>query len=281
MHCAGLFYQTAPISPRIADNWRMTDPVFAGAQPSRIRFTLVRTSHPGNIGAAARAIRTMGFDRLGLVAPQRFPHADAVAMASGAIAVLDEAAIAPTLVEALADCTLALGCTARRRDVQLPELSPREAAKRALIASATGNVAIVFGNERTGLENDELALCSYAVHIPSDETFPSLNLAQAVQVLAYELRTLILDNQLASPDSHEPKIEPLATIDQLERFFEHLDQTLEAIDFHKGRSPVTIMKRLRKLFLRTNLEAREVRILHGILDDAQRMARLARGRAET
>jgi len=259
----------------------MTDPVFAGAQPSRIRFTLVRTSHPGNIGAAARAIRTMGFDRLGLVAPQRFPHADAVAMASGATAVLEEAAIAPTLVAALADCTLALGCTARRRDVQLPELSPGEAAKRALIASAAGNVAIVFGNERPGLENDELALCSSAVHIPSDETFPSLNLAQAVQVLAYELRTLILDNQLASPDSHEPKIEPLATIDQLERFFEHLDQTLDAIDFHKGRSPVTIMKRLRKLFLRTNLEAREVRILHGILDDTQRMARLARGRAET
>jgi tRNA (cytidine32/uridine32-2'-O)-methyltransferase len=253
----------------------MTDSIFAGAQPSRIRFTLVRTSHPGNIGAAARAIRTMGFSRLDLVAPQRFPHADAVAMAAGALTVLDEAAITPTLVDALADCTLTLGCTARRRDVQLPELTPREAVKRALEGSATGNVAIVFGNERTGLENDELALCSYAVHIPSDETFPSLNLAQAVQVLAYELRTLILDNELTSPDSNEPKVEPLATIDQLEHFFAHLDQTLDAIDFHKGRSPVTIMKRLRKLFLRTNLEAREVRILRGILDDAQRMARLA------
>jgi tRNA (cytidine32/uridine32-2'-O)-methyltransferase len=253
----------------------MTDSIFAGAQPSRIRFTLVRTSHPGNIGAAARAIRTMGFSRLDLVAPQRFPHADAVAMAAGALTVLDEAAITPTLVDALADCTLALGCTARRRDVQLPELTPREAVKRALQGSATGNVAIVFGNERTGLENDELALCSYAVHIRSDETFPSLNLAQAVQVLAYELRTLILDNELTSPDSNEPKVEPLATIEQLEHFFEHLDQTLDAIDFHKGRSPVTIMKRLRKLFLRTNLEAREVRILRGILDDTQRMARLA------
>src|ERR1700749_2933198 len=104
MHCAGGFYQTAPNSRGIADNSRMTDPVFAGAQPSRIRFTLVRTSHPGNIGAAARAIRTMGFHRLSLVAPQRFPHADAVGMASGALAVLDEAAIAPTLVDALADC---------------------------------------------------------------------------------------------------------------------------------------------------------------------------------
>ncbi len=255
----------------------MTDSAFAGAHPSRIRFTLVRTSHPGNIGAAARAIRTMGFERLSLVAPQRFPHADAVAMASGALAVLDEAAIAPTLADALADCTLALGCTARRRDVQLPELTPREAAQRALSASATGNVAIVFGNERTGLENDELALCSYAVHIPSDEKFPSLNLAQAVQVLAYELRVLVLDNQLDSVSPATTKIEPLATIDQLEHFFEHLAQTLDVIDFHKGRSPVTIMKRLRKLFLRTNLEAREVRILHGILDDAQRMAKRGTG----
>jgi len=254
----------------------MTDPVFSGAQPSRIRFTLVRTSHPGNIGAAARAIRTMGFHRLSLVAPQRFPHADAVAMASGAIEVLDEAVITPTLVDSLADCTLALGCTARRRDVQLPELNPREAARRALEASATGNVAIVFGNERTGLENDELALCSYAVHIPSDETFPSLNLAQAVQVLAYETRMLVLEHGFDTVSPAESDPEPLATIEQLERFFEHLDQTLDAIDFHKGRSPVTIMKRLRKLFLRTNLEAREVRILHGILDDAQRMARLAR-----
>lgn len=254
----------------------MTDPAFADAQPSRIRFTLVRTSHPGNIGAAARAIRTMGFERLSLVAPHRFPHADAVAMASGALAVLDEAVVTPTLVDALADCTLALGCTARRRDVQLPELTPREAARRALEASAIGNVAIVFGNERTGLENDELARCGYAVHIPSDESFPSLNLAQAVQVLAYELRILVLDGGLDAIAPAETKIEPLANIGQIERLFEHLNETLDVIDFHKGRSPVTIMKRLRRMFLRTNLEEREVRILHGILDDAQRMGRLAR-----
>jgi tRNA (cytidine32/uridine32-2'-O)-methyltransferase len=258
----------------------MTDPTLAGAQPSRIRFTLVRTSHPGNIGAAARAIRTMGFSRLSLVAPQRFPHPDAVAMASGADDVLDEAVITQTLVDALADCTLALGCTARRRDVQLPELTPREAARRALEVSATGNVAFVFGNERTGLENDELGLCSYAVHIPSDETFPSLNLAQAVQVLAYEVRMLVLENGLDTVAPAEMKIEPGATIDQLERLFTHLDEMLDSIGFHKGRSPVTIMKRLRRLFLRANLEAREVRILHGILDDAQRMARLAQNKNE-
>jgi len=243
------------------------------ATRNRIRFVLVRTSHPGNIGAAARAIRTMGFERLSLVAPHRFPHADAVAMAAGALELLDDTVITPTLVDAVADCTLVLGCTARKRVVQLEELSPREAAARALAASAHGEVAIVFGNERTGLENDELMSCHAAVHIPSVEDFPSLNLAQAVQLLAYELRLALLDQTPAVVE--EPR-EPLASIEELEHFFGHLAQMLDDIDFHKGRSPMTIMKRLRRLFLRTGLEQREVRILRGIFDDAQRMSSLAR-----
>ena len=240
---------------------------------TRIRFVLVRTSHPGNIGAAARAIRTMGFERLNLVAPHRFPHADAVAMAAGALELLDDTVITPTLVDAVADCTLVLGCTARKRVVQLEELSPREAAARALAASAHGEVAIVFGNERTGLENDELMSCHAAVHIPSVEDFPSLNLAQAVQLLAYELRVAMLEQIPAVAE--EPR-EALASVDELEHLFGHLAQMLDDIDFHKGRSPVTIMKRLRRLFLRTGLEQREVRILRGIFDDAQRMSRLAK-----
>lgn len=239
-----------------------------------IRFVLVRTSHPGNIGAAARAIRTMGFARLGLVAPHKFPHPDAVAMASGANAVLDDAAVAQTLVEAVADCTLVFGCTARARAVQLEELSPREAAQRALAASAHGPVAIVFGNERTGLENDELMSCHVAVRIPSVEDFASLNLAQAVQVLAYELRLAMLER--APQDGAESRSDPPATSEQLEHLFGHLAQMLDDIDFHKGRSPVTIMKRLRRLFLHAGLDQREVRILRGIFDDAQRMARLAK-----
>jgi len=239
-----------------------------------VRFVLVRTSHPGNIGAAARAIRTMGFTRLSLVAPHRFPHSEADAMAAGATAVLEEAALAPTLVEAIADCTLVLGCTARKRVVQLEELTPRAAAARALAASAQGKVAIVFGNERTGLENDELMSCHAAVHIPSVEDFPSLNLAQAVQLLAYEIRLAMLEQ--AAPAAVQGKVETLAAVYQLEHFFGHLGQMLDDIDFHKGRSPMTIMKRLRRLFLRTGLEEREVRILRGIFDDAQRMARIAR-----
>lgn len=244
------------------------------SQSLSLRFVLVRTSHPGNIGAAARAIRTMGYSRLALVAPHRYPHADATAMAANADEVLENIVVKPTLVQAIGDCTLALGCTARRRGVQMEELSPRQAAVRALAASAQGKVAIVFGNERTGLENDELMLCHAAVHIPSVADFSSLNLAQAVQVLAYELRLATLDHVPRAAQAE--KVERPATAEQLEHFFAHLEQMLENIDFHKGRSPRTIMQRLRRLFLRTNLEEREVRILRGIFDDAQRMARLAK-----
>jgi len=243
----------------------------------RLRFVLVRTSHPGNIGAAARAIRTMGLTRLHLVAPHRYPHADATAMAAGADDVLAGVVITPTLQDAVADCTLVLGCTARQRAVPLQELAPRDAAARALDAAALGEVALVFGNERTGLENDELMCCHAAVHIPSAPDFPSLNLAQAVQVLAYEVRMALLQGAARTPE--QGGREALATNAELEHFFGHLAQMLDDIDFHKGRSPVTIMKRLRRLFVRNELEQREVRILRGIFDDAQRMARLAKERA--
>jgi len=254
----------------------VSEPAHTTPQTQRIRFVLVRPSHPGNIGAAARAIRTMGFTRLHLVAPHKFPHADATALAAGADDVMNGIVLSATLQEALRDCTFALGCTARQRAVPLQEFEPREAAARALGASAAGEVALVFGNERTGLENDELMRCHAAVHIPSAADFPSLNLAQAVQVLAYELRLATLGQV---PQEAGGKIEPLATSADLEHFFGHLGQMLDDIDFHKGRSPVTIMKRLRRLFARSQLEQREVRILRGIFDDAQRMARLARERA--
>jgi len=243
-----------------------------------VRFVLVRPSHPGNIGAAARAIRTMGFARLHLVAPHKFPHADATAMAAGADDVLANIVVTGTLPEALRDCTFAFGCTARQRAVPLEELSPRAAAARVLAAGGQGEVALVFGNERTGLENEELMCCQASVHIPSVADFSSLNLAQAVQVLAYELRIAALAP--VSTADGETRAEPLATSAELEHFFSHLGQTLDDIDFHKGRSPRTIMNRLRRLFFRVGLEQREVRILRGIFDDAQRMARLAKGVAD-
>ncbi|MEZ2419436.1 RNA methyltransferase [Luteibacter sp. RCC_6_2] len=243
----------------------------------RLRFVLVRTSHSGNIGSAARAIRTMGFDRLTLVAPHRFPDPEATALAAGADDVLDHAAIHDDLVGGLAGATFALGLSARRRGVNLPELDPREGAAQAIAAARRGEqVALVFGNERTGLENDELARCHAMVRIPSVDDFSSLNLSQAVQVVAYELRTALLAEEPGVPVVAEvdPDEAP-ADAEQMERFFTHLGQALDDIEFHKGRSPTTIMLKLRKLFLRARPEPRELRILHGILADAQRMAQIA------
>lgn len=249
----------------------MTDiSVFA----ARVRFVLVRTSQPGNIGSAARAIRTMGFSRLVLVAPQRFPDPEATAFAAGADAVLEQAVIVPDLRSAIADCQAVYGATARQRAVALREFTPREIAGPAQEAALAGSeVALVFGNERTGLENDELALCHGAVHIPTAADYSSLNLAQAVQVLAYELRVGFLGNPTV-PAPH--RTDPPASAGQMEGFFEHLYTTLNDIEFHKGRSPETIMLRLRKLFLRAQPDERELRVLRGILADAQRMAKLAR-----
>lgn len=245
-----------------------------------IRFVLVGTQHPGNIGAAARAMKTMGLSRLQLVAPSRYPHADASAMAAGADDLMASAPRFDDLPAALADCVTVFGCTARSRRVQLPELAPREAAARMLQAARGGPVAVVFGRERTGLTNDELMRCDLAVHIPSDPAFSSLNLAASVQVLAYELRLALLSEGVARAGSLAGEEgEGAAPQAELERFFQHLAQALDDIDFHKKRSPDTVMRRLRRLFSRARPESRELRILHGILADAQRMARLA-GEAE-
>jgi tRNA (cytidine32/uridine32-2'-O)-methyltransferase len=244
---------------------------------ARIRVVLVGTQHPGNIGSAARALKTMGLSRLALVAPERYPHADADALAAGADDVLAAATLHATLAEAVADCRLVLGCTARSRRIALPEQSPREAATHALAEAGQGaEVAIVFGRERTGLDNDELQLCHGAVHIPANPDYSSLNLAAAVQVLAYELRMAWLQAG-AARESHgvAAAVAEPASHAQLEGLFAQLAETLEAIDFHKGRAPQSALRKLRRLFLRSGLDAREVRLLRGVLADAQRMARLA------
>lgn len=242
----------------------------------RIRCVLVRTSLGGNIGASARAMLTMGLYRLTVVAPFNYPHPDATAFAAGAARVLNEAHVADNLGDALADVQLVIGASARRRGVALPEWTPREAAKQALLAVEQGReVAFVFGNERTGLENDELKLCHASVMIPANPDYSSLNLAQAVQVIVYELRIAALES---SDEMVQTPLERSAapTHAELEIFFEHLATTLDDIDFHKGRSPRTVLRRLRRLFLRAEPDARELRLLHGILSDAQRMAQLVR-----
>jgi tRNA (cytidine32/uridine32-2'-O)-methyltransferase len=245
-----------------------------------LRIVLVGTQHPGNIGSAARAMKTMGLSALHLVAPERFPDPEANTLAAGADDLLAAAPVHADLDAALAGCTFVLGTSARRRHVPLPELSPQEAARQLVEAAGRGPVALLFGRERTGLENGELQRCHASVGIPTNPDFSSLNLAAAVQVLAYELRLALLAAAEGQLPSGRPmpalEQEPPATADELERFFGHLHLTLDEIDFHKGRPPEMVMARLRRLYLRAGLDSREVKILRGILSEAQRMARLAR-----
>ncbi|MFN7184541.1 MAG: RNA methyltransferase [Thermomonas haemolytica] len=247
------------------------------AAADRLRIVLVGTQHPGNIGSAARAMKTMGLSRLVLVAPEKAPDRDTQAMAAGADDLVEAAPVFASLAEAVADCRWVLGATARSRRVQLEPLHPREAAARAVAATASGPVALVFGRERTGLDNEELQLCHAAIHIPSDPAFPSLNLAAAVQVLSYELRCALLGEAGPAPAAARtpPPAAGAASHAELEGFFAQLAETLDQIDFHKGRAPESAMRKLRRLYLRANLDSADVRLLRGVLADAQRMARLA------
>ncbi len=248
---------------------------------NRLRIVLVGTQHPGNIGSAARAMKTMGLDRLVLVAPEKAPDRESEALAAGADDVLASARTCGTLAEAVADCRLVLGCTARSRRIALDELLPRDAASRALeAATGGGEVALVFGRERTGLDNEELQLCHAAVHIPANPEYSSLNLAMAVQVLAYELRLAVLVGDPgpapASASASAPgRAESPASHSELEGFFGQLGDALEAIDFHKGRAPESALRKFRRLFLKAGLDSREVRLLRGVLADVERMAMLA------
>lgn len=246
---------------------------------AHIRFVLVGTQHPGNIGAAARAMKTMGLSRLVLVSPEKPLDEVAFRRSAGAEDVLSDAPVFQTLAEAVADCRLVLGCTARSRRVSLDELLPELAGQRAVSKAAEpAEVAFVFGRERTGLTNEELQLCHAAVHIPSNPDFSSLNLAAAVQVLAYEVRMAQLEG-MAAPAAQPGHGDAPASHAQIEGMFGQLADTLDQIDFHKGRAPDSAMRKLRRLFLRTELSEQEVRLLRGILSDAQRMARLAGGAA--
>ncbi len=242
---------------------------------NRLRIVLVGTQHPGNIGSAARAMKTMGLARLVLVAPEKAPNHESEALAAGADDVLAAATTHATLAEAVADCRLVLGCTARSRRIALDELLPREAASRALEgAAAGGEVALVFGRERTGLDNEELQLCHAAVHIPANPAYSSLNLAMAVQVLAYELRLALLATGGGDP-APAGDGDPPASHAELEGFFGQLGDALDAIDFHKGRAPESALRKFRRLFLKADLDSREVRLLRGVLADVERMAMLA------
>lgn len=233
---------------------------------ANIRIVLVETSHPGNIGAAARAMKTMGLSNLVLVRPHAYPSAEATSRASGADDVLAAARVVDSLAEGLAGCRLVIGSSARLRTRRWPQLGPREMGETAMQEAREGEVALVFGRERTGLTNDELDLCHYLVTIPANPEYSSLNLAAAVQVMAYELR-MATGVTRVEDEADEHGEEP-AGADDVERFYAHLQETLVALQFLDPDNPRHLMRRLRRLFNRVRLTENEINILRGILTAA-------------
>lgn len=226
-----------------------------------VRIILVGTTHPGNIGAAARAMKNMGIRDLMLVDPRHFPHEEATARASGAEDILDGARVTETLEDALADCVYVAGASARSRTIGWPSMAPRECAERLLRESAHGTVAAVFGPEKSGLTNEDLDRCNTLLTIPTEPGFSSLNLAMAVQVLCYELRMAAIG---ATDTEYKPEV-PLASGEDLERFYAHLEQVLTDSGFLNPDNPRHLMRRLRRLFARAEPDQNEINILRGIL----------------
>lgn len=235
---------------------------------SNFKVVLVETSHPGNIGAVARAMKNMQMNQLRLVNPKFFPHADATARASGADDLLRNATIYPSLQTAIADCQIVLGASARDRTISWPSLTARQCAEKwVATGEQTPNIALVFGRENSGLKNHELDLCHYLLRIPCNTEYSSLNLAAAVQVVCYEL--FVASGQEQPNQIGDRGEDPLATAEQMEAFYIHLQQTMADIGFlHPDRSK-SLMRRLRRIFNRIQLDTKELDILRGILRFSQ------------
>lgn len=230
-----------------------------------IRIVLINTSHPGNIGSAARAIKTMGLSQLYLVEPKDFPHPKANEMASGAVDILENAVVTTCLDEAIADCTLVIGTSARNRAIPWPLLSPRQMAEKLVGEPAQGDIAILFGREQSGLTNEELQRCNFHIQIPANPEYSSLNLAAAVQVVAYEIRaSMTADDKILEEWDYR-----LANADEMEKLFTHLQNVLIEIDFLKLNAPRKLMTRLRRLFFRARPDIMEMNILRGFLTAVQ------------
>ncbi len=233
----------------------------------RVQIVLVEPSHPGNIGAVARAMKNMALNRLVLVNPRDFPHADAVARASGATDVLDRARCVDSLAAATAESQLIVGTSARGRSLPWPALSPRGCAEQSVAAAAEGAlVSLVFGRERTGLTNEELAACQYHVQIPTNSGYSSLNLGMSVQIIAYEL--FLAGGRPAAVSDRRPG-DRLATAQELEGLYGHFERALTAIGYLDPANPGLLLPRLRRLFGRCALETGELNILRGVLKAAE------------
>lgn len=255
----------------MSDKTTAIDPLLA-----QVRIVLVETSHPGNIGAAARAMKTMGLSQLWLVAPQKFPCMEATVRASGADDLLAGAQVTETLEQALAGCGVVYGTSARTRSIEWPTYTPWEVAQRVLVGdadqpaeAARGEVAIVFGRENSGLDNDELEQCGARVNLPTNPAYSSLNLASAVQVLAYELSSTHKRSGVAPAAASADK-DPLATQRELDGFFAALEQFITDIEYFDPAKPKQLIRRLHRLFNRARLSRSEVQIWRGIITAANK-----------
>ena len=236
-----------------------------------IRIVLVEPQHPGNIGAVARAMKNMGLRDLHLVKPALFPHQEATARASGADDVLDAAVVHDSFDQAIADCGLIVGTSARQRHLPWSIVEPRECSERIVHASRNETAAVVFGAERTGLTNAELDRCHLLMTIPTASEYSSLNLAMAVQVVAYELWLAARDGAPPPPEREVP----LATAEEVARLYVHFEQVLEEIDFKDRTGGGHLMARIRRLFNRAQLDQNEMNIMRGILTAVQARRRPA------
>ena len=231
-----------------------------------VRVVLVNTSHPGNIGASARAMKNMGLSRLALVQPLEFPSGVAVGRAASALDILEKTTVHENLQEAIADCGLVIGASARSRKIPWPVLLPEQCAEKVLQDCGSNKVALVFGREDSGLTNEELQLCHFHVQIPAAEQYSSLNLAAAVLVICYELRRCAMRMADERPPTDEEYWDiERATGEQVEQFYQHLEEVLVRLDFHDPDNPRQLMQRMRRMFSRIRLDSMEMNILRGIL----------------
>ena len=236
-----------------------------------IRVVMVETTHPGNIGAAARAMKTMGYNNLYLVKPKIYPNAEATARAAGADDILGRAVVCDSLEQALQGCVAVVASTARPRTISHSVFTPREYAPKLYEMVKLGPVALVFGRESSGLSNEELEYCNVVLQIPTNPEFSSLNVASAVQILCYEFIQLL---QLEDADKTDAEVDDkekirLATADEMNYFYEHLEQSMIDVDFLNPEQPRKLMRRLKSLFNRAHLDENEVSILRGFLAAVQ------------
>lgn len=246
-----------------------------------IRVVMVNTTHPGNIGSAARAMKTMGLGRLYLVDPKTFPSEEAVWLASGAVDVLENATVVKTLKEAVSDCGLVVGTSARLRRIPWPVFEPRRCGEVVTAESQRNEVAIVFGREAMGLSNEELQMCNFHVNIPGNPEYEVLNVAAAIQLICYEVRMAHLELERAGETSQENTIpiewirwdEPIASHDEVEKFHDHLTEVLLELEFFDPDNPKQVLTRLKRLFNRSRMDKTELNIMRGVLSRIQAMLR--------